>query len=467
LVELLDWLPELLGASLLPVRLRGWSPSGIDRTDCWTDVLSEPQAPPLDAPPALLTLAGYNGTLAAVRTLGRAGIRITIADRNRLAMSAWSRYTSQRAQCPDVREPRRFIDWLLEFGRRSDKHVLLPTSDDTAWLYSLYRAELSEHFYVASPPIATIHGVLNKATLYADAAEAGLHVPRTWFPEGPDALERCRREARFPVVVKPRTQVMFRTQSKGVYVEKAEDLNAAYLKFSRQPYEPELLAIDPSANRPMVQEFHREAAAGIYCISAYARRGRISGLRAARKLLQQPRRLGIGLCFEEAPLEPQVVAGLQRLVSRRRYSGVFEAEFIQTAGRSVLIDFNPRFYNQMAFDIARGVPLPLLAYYDALGDRRRFNALRRAAMMSTLPGRVFIDFLSMQVMLSAQRLSGVATREESQQWASWQEAHRGRCTYAVRDPGDRLPLWFAGMQIALRCLRHPRAFVRAILLNRA
>jgi D-aspartate ligase len=434
--------------------------------DWSTEALSEPPAPPPDAPPALLTLAGYNGTLAAVRALGRSGIRVTIADRNPLAMSAWSRYTSQRAQCPHVPDSRQFIDWLLEFGRRSGTHVLLPTSDDTAWLYSLYRAELSERFYVASPPIDIVHGALNKASLYRSALEAGLDVPRTWFPDGPDDLETCRREACFPVVVKPRTQVLFRTRNKGVYVEKAEHLDEAYLKFSREPYGAELLELDPSIHRPMVQEFHREAATGIYCVSAYAHNGRISGVRAARKLLQQPRRLGIGLCFEEAALEPELVAGLERLVSRLGYSGVFESEFIQTPTRSLLIDFNPRFYNQMAFDIARGVPLPLLAYYDAVGDRSRFNALCRAATMPTKRGRVFIDFLSMQLMLGAQRLSGVVTREESQRWASWQEANRDLCTYAVRDPGDRLPLWFAGMQIALRCLRHPRAFVRAILLNR-
>jgi predicted ATP-grasp superfamily ATP-dependent carboligase len=403
--------------------------------------------------------------LAAVRALGRAGIRVTVADPGRFGMSAWSRYTSLRVQCPPVHEARRFIDWLLEFGRRSGRHVLLATNDDTAWLYSLYRAELAEYFYVAALPIETMHGVLNKPNMYRQASGAGLDVPRTWFPEGADGLDPCRQEARFPVLVKPRTQVLFRTQIKGLYVEKPEHLEDAYLKFSREQYDPQLLQVDPAANRPMVQEFHAEGANGIYYISAYVHEGRLHGLRAARKLLQQPRRLGIGLCFEEAPVAPELVAGLERLASRLGYSGILQAEFIPTPSRTMLIDLNPRFYNPMAFEIARGVSLPLLAYYDALGDRPRFDAVREAAKMPAGQARVFIDVHSLRVMLAAQRLSGVLTREERQHWASWQQAHRDDSTHAVLDPADRLPSWLAAMQIGSRFLRHPRAFIRGIMLN--
>jgi D-aspartate ligase len=428
-------------------------------------MMSDAHPRPAAGPPALLTLPSFNGTLAAVRALGRAGIPVTVADPGRFSMSAWSRYTSLRVQSPPVEEARRFIDWLLEFGRRSGRHVLLATNDDTAWLYSLYRAELAEHFSVAAPPIETVHAVLNKPTMYRQATDAGLDVPRTWYPDGADALDLCRREARFPVIVKPRTQVLFRTQIKGLYVEKPEDLEDAYLKFSHEAYDPLLLQFDPAANRPMVQEFHRESADGVYYISAYVHQRRLIGLRAARKLLQQPRRLGIGLCFEEAPVAPELVAGLERFVSRLDYSGVLQAEFIPVPGRTMLIDLNPRFYNPMAFEIARGVSLPLLAYYDALGDGARFDAVRDAAQTSTGRARVFIDVHSLRVMLAAQRLSGVLTREERQRWASWEQGHRDDSTHAVLDPADRLPSWLAGMQIASRFLRHPRAFIRGIMLN--
>ena len=50
-------------------------------------------------PPALLTMANYTGTLAAVRALGRAGIPVTTADPSRLAVSAWSKYATVRVRC--------------------------------------------------------------------------------------------------------------------------------------------------------------------------------------------------------------------------------------------------------------------------------------------------------------------------------------------------------------------------------
>src|SRR5262245_34860116 len=101
-------------------------------------------------PPALLTMANYNGTLAAVRALGRAGIRVTTVDANRLAVSAWSKFASTSVQAPRVQDSERFLEWLMGFGAKHGRHVLLPTSDDTAWLYSLHRDELSRHFYLSS-----------------------------------------------------------------------------------------------------------------------------------------------------------------------------------------------------------------------------------------------------------------------------------------------------------------------------
>jgi D-aspartate ligase len=133
----------------------------------------------------------------------------------------------------------------------------------------------------------------------------------------------------------------------------------------------------------------------------------------------------------------------------------------------VLIDFNPRFYNQMAFDIARGLPLPLLAYYDAIGDVRLFDELC-ASTVATLPprGRVFVDLISLRVLLSAQRLSGALSRAEKKKWSDWYERHRDTCTYAIIDSTDRWPVWLAGIQMMLRYARHPRNFVRSIVLNR-
>ena len=74
-------------------------------------------------------------------------------------------------------------------------------------------------------------------------------------------------------------------------------------------------------------------------------------MRAARKIVQQPRSIGIGLCFEPALVDPLLAERTKRLCERIGYYGVFELEFILAEGKAMLIDFNGRFYHQMAFDI--------------------------------------------------------------------------------------------------------------------
>ena len=412
-------------------------------------------------PPALLTMPGYHGTLAAVRNLGREGVPVTIADPGRLTNAAWSKYTTRSVRCPPVRETERFMSWLLSFGSRNERHVLLPTCDDTAFLYSLHRAELVKHFYLVMPDVKVFLALLNKRLLAEHASEVGLSTPQSWTPSSLSEVARLAREARFPLLIKPATQVLFGPRMKGTMVENREDLVPTYEQLARDAYGRALSDYDSSATRPLVQEFFRDAAtSGIYSICGHARDGSIVGTRAARKVLQWPRRLGIGVCFEAAPVHPELVAGLGRLLARVGFSGTFEAEFVQDGERRLLIDFNPRFYSQMGFDVARGLPLPLLAYQDAIGK--------------PLPGGAFLDGetklrayahgAALRVLLAAQGVSGVLGGEERAQWLRFYE-ERPRVD-AVADPDDPRPALLDKLNIARDMARHPIRFLNVIALNR-
>jgi D-aspartate ligase len=420
-----------------------------------------------ECPPVLLTMAAYRGTLAAVRALGRAGIPVTVADPAWLAASKWSRFATTTETCPDVTDSDRFVDWLVTFGRTRPRHVLLPTSDEIAWLCSKHRERLVEHFDLDIPAIAVTHRILNKRALYGAAVAAGMSVPPTWFPGAVDDLGQCLHEATFPVIVKPRTQVMFRSQSKGVLVERASDLPARYAAFARQPYGNAVIAHDPDCALPMVQEFLPQAATRIYNISAFVHRHRIVGALASRKLLQQPRRLGTGICFEEAPISAELVQRLQALVTRVGFDGVFEAEFVESGRDRVLIDFNPRFYNQMAFDMDRGLPLALLAYHASKGDDSEVATLYSRLCLRPPMGRVYVDFLNLRLLLLAQRVAGTLSGTEKGAWVEWLKVNRSQTTYAELDKSDFAPACAAALQLLLTHARHPRKFLYAMVLNRS
>lgn len=419
-------------------------------------------------PPVLLFSAGFYGTLAAARCFGRRGIDVTVADPSKLGPASWSRFVGRRVQCPPESRAEDFIAWLLDFGRREPlRHVLYPTSDELAWLVSVHREELGRYFHLYDPGVDAVYGLLNKRKLSEVGQEVGLRLPRTWFPESESDLATVAREARFPVLIKPTTQILYSTHRKGHPVAAPAQLAEEYRAFSLDGYADMLVRFDPAVSRPMVQEFHPEAAQGIYSLSGFVdETGELFEVRGAMKVLQRPRRLGVGVCFESAPVRQELADGLKRLCKRLDYHGVFEVEFIQTKEDFLLIDFNPRYYGQMGFDIARGLPLPLLAYHAALGDRDGLLREVKAARAWQGRGEVFCNRIALEMLLNLQRLSGALPEDEARQWRQWLDAHRGLSVDPLIDSDDLVPTAVELAQILYVSARHPRAFLRSMVLNR-
>lgn len=419
-------------------------------------------------PPVLLTSADYCGTLAAARLLGGQGHRVTMAHPGRLAPASWSRHVAHRVRCPPLSPPAPFVRWLVEFGRQHPGHLYYPTSDDLAWVTAAHAAELAPHFLLLAPPLAALERLLDKAGLHALCAEAGIATPLAWFPRDRAELERLAPGITFPAIVKQRTQVLSASHAKGLVAADLDGLRRGFEAFGREnPHDAAVAAARPEACLPMVQAYRPEVGDGTLLVAGFADRdGRILAARAGLKLLQRPRRLGIALCLEETALDPALLAALGRLCRAAGYFGVFHVELIRAEGRLLLIDFNPRYYHHMAFEIARGMPLPLFVVEAALGDRAALDRLAADAERAAAPrGRAFTHWLDLRVMIHGQRLTGAMTGPDAARWRQWASAHRATVTDAVWDRTDRWPSLFdVGARLG-DWLRHPRSFVRRTLLN--
>lgn len=420
--------------------------------------------------PVLVTMADFYGTLAAVRSLGRLGIPVTVADSRLLAPARWSRFATRRIQCPSASDPEAYLRWLLDFGSREPGHILYPTSDELAFLYSKHRDELSKNFRMYQPSLEAIYALLCKKHLYLAADKVGLDRPDTHFPVTEEEIRSVAELARYPVLIKPRTQIFLYSHVKGVMVERPADLPAKYAEFrAKNPYGELILRHDPDAAYPMVQAFHTEAAQAIYNLSGFVdQEGKLLAVRAAVKVLQRPRKLGIGLCFEEAAVVPALAEKLAALSKKLGYYGVFEVEFIQSAGKYLLIDFNPRFYSQMAFDIARGLPLAEMVHAAAVGDKPELKRLAARAQASSQNGldRVYCHRFILELMLRAQRLSGRLSPEEVASWRRWFSRNREGVVDAVMDGDDWVPAMVDLAQHLYGYARHPRAFLRQMVLDK-
>jgi D-aspartate ligase len=416
--------------------------------------------------PALLSNPGFYGTLAATRALGENGVPVYVAGDSLLDVSRWSRFTARALTSPSLKDPDRFLDWLGELGHREPGMVLYPTSDDATFLYALRGDELARDYRMYQPGLATILRVLDKKRLYAEATAAGLEVPQTWFPETDADVERIAREAPMPLLLKPRAQVLSLVPTKGIVVTRREDLLPRYREFVRSGvYAQALLDHVPDAAQAMIQVFLPNAADSIYVLAAFTdREGSLFAARSGVKIFQRPRRLGIGLCFEDARLEPSVCTGARELARRTGYFGIFQLEFVRDGDRFLMIDFNPRFYNQLAFDMARGLPLPGLAYAAACGDATQMASLIRGAETPPANSRiVYCNEFGLNVLLSAQRLSGRISADEADRWRRWREEHCDSLVDPAVAAGDTLPAVVDVLAQIYACARHPRSFVRQIV----
>jgi D-aspartate ligase len=73
--------------------------------------------------------------MAAVRHLAAHDIDVRVVSSHRLGAAAWSRHAARAYSAPPENESQRFIERLLAIGAADPGQILLPTSDETAWLY--------------------------------------------------------------------------------------------------------------------------------------------------------------------------------------------------------------------------------------------------------------------------------------------------------------------------------------------
>ncbi len=331
------------------------------------------------APPVVLARPGYAGTIAAIRDLARDQIPVTVLAESLLECGRWSRYVRATIPTGPQADPKSLLaslEKLSEHGTGPVAPVLLPSCDTSAWTYAAHAEELSPHFCMYAPPLATMDRILDKGRLELDCALAGVPVLRSWMVGNEAGIAQIADTLVFPLIIKPRTRVGSRLSGKGDVVANHDQLVRSLRRVERSQRFFGADAGHAQSGEFFLQQFVDVFPKGVLSVSGFMdRSGTHFVAGAVRKILLRTEPAGVGVCFETTPLSPELADQTARLCRRLGYFGVFEVEFIRDGDRWAAIDFNPRFYNQMALDIARGLPLARLCYYDAIGDAQRLRAL--------------------------------------------------------------------------------------------
>jgi D-aspartate ligase len=412
----------------------------------------------------LLGNASYYGTLAAVRSLGRAGVRVVTVDPSRICHGRYSRYSSQHLTCPPFEESCAWAEWLSRKAKIGPRKAIYATSDAVSFALARYRDELNADLELYQPGINTVMSILDKGLLIQKAQAVGIDTPPTWFPQNSAEARKIAKDLGGTILIKPRSQLAQRTKSKAHAIENREYLVQSifdgYVK--DQSTNSEFAKYAPGNMMPLIQRYYPQASENVYSLCGFREKDGVAvTMRAARKILQQPRSIGVGLCFEPMLVDPTLAEKTKQLCESIGYYGVFELEFILAEGKAMLIDFNGRFYNQIAFDIARGMKLPALAYAAATKNQAEVNRLLAHSNSITHDDVAgFCNHFGLAMTIKAQRILHTMSRKEAARWLDWSRGSHGTMVDAVKDSNDGLPAFVDVAQYLLHALRHPRDFVR-------
>jgi predicted ATP-grasp superfamily ATP-dependent carboligase len=143
----------------------------------------------------------YQG-LGIARSLGRLGVPVCVVD-DEYSISRFSRHVVRTVRARDLKNDDTLLTTLLSLGARFDLAgwVLFPTRDETVAALSRHRDALGEFFRVPTPPWEAVQWAWDKRNTYRLAADLGIPIPRTWYPQRVDDLRDI--DADPPFVIKP------------------------------------------------------------------------------------------------------------------------------------------------------------------------------------------------------------------------------------------------------------------------
>jgi predicted ATP-grasp superfamily ATP-dependent carboligase len=296
---------------------------------------------------AAVTDADVRSSVAAIRGLGRAGIRV-VALGPAHAPGLSSRYASERMVAPDAAKDRDgFLAVLAAAATRWPGLAVYPGREES--LDVLLGGGLTPNARLPYPRRDVVDVLRDKRTLPRLAERAGLRTPRTLHEGAVGALDQASVE--YPCLIKP--------------LAKGTALQAAHV-LGDEGALSKLMAALPPDEGVIVQERVAGALEAVSLVLAPG--GRLVARFQQRALATWPvdagpSRLAVGL-----PPDEDLIARTASMLEEAGYWGLAHVQFLTGPDGPCLIDVNPRFYGSIALAMASGVNLPAVWHAVTVGD---------------------------------------------------------------------------------------------------
>ena len=303
----------------------------------------------------LLTHARHRATLAATRSLGKAGIDVITSDSISYATSFFSKYSKSHFVYPSPKsKPESFIRCMRHRIQKGDIDVFMPMGEESH-IISKYIKMFDNTTKVPIPAYEKILKANNKRYLMNFAKEIGVKTPQTYTIDDLTDLKKVAKKVEFPAVIKP----VIGFGARGIrYVHSENELIMEYKKVMQKFNFSEY---------PLIQEY---IPGDGYGVSMLFNQGEPRAIFTHKRIREYPITGGPSTA-RVSVRHPKMEKYATKLLKELEWHGVAMVEFKldDRTNEPVLMEINPRFWGSLYQAICAGVDFPYLLYTMALeGD---------------------------------------------------------------------------------------------------
>ncbi len=308
---------------------------------------------------ALVLDARLRQALAAVRSLGRRGLKVAAVGSSDRQPALASRWCQQAFVCPTEEGTDAYLPYLEQLLEHTPARVLVASSEGTIPLLRRHRERLEQRVRIALAAEPALAIASNKARTLEIARQLGLCTPRSVHVGAASDVRAAVRDIGLPAVVKPMLS-WAQGQGQGTYV------------ISTLVTTPDdaLRAVEKLASVGMTalfQEFlsgRRESLTFMYANHQMYARFAQWGKRV------YPPLGGQSVLGQSIAVPPDIGDQAERLVREIELEGCSHVEFRRdSAGHPYLMEINPRLAASTELAVRSGVDFPYLLYQWASGQK--------------------------------------------------------------------------------------------------
>lgn len=329
---------------------------------------------------AIILDGELKSALAAVRSLGKAGVLVSVGGPRDTSMTIHSKYANSTFVYPSpYTHQTEFLESIMREAKKlGAKPLVYAFSDATYLSLFTHKETLKEYMTLVFPETQSVEIAYDKAATYSLAKVSGIPTITTYTPVTPEEVQQLGETLVYPAVIKTRRTVTWR--------DGVGHFGSASFVHSKEELRQKFLALKGElGEEPLIQDFIRGEEYGVEML---AREGKIYAKVTHHRIRSLSPTGGASVLKEtiaSGPLRDSLETYAETLVTKLSWTGPIMVEF-KVEGDThepYLMEINGRFWGSLPLSIAAGVDMPALFYKDVIDNERPESVITHTEGVST------------------------------------------------------------------------------------